>query len=874
MYPLILMIQVLSLIISFLVVIVLFFKKPFRGQLIFLLLSATMTIQCYGYFQEITSKSLDSVLIAIKTQYFGSCFVNMLFLYFLLDYCNYKKNKFLFRFLFAFNIIILIAVSTCEHHTLYYTSMEFVQEGVFPHVVLGKGLLYQLFKAEVLIMNLVVLFTLLHHFFSLSKAKRRKELYFVLACLSPSITCLMYSFGMFKVYDPSSSSFVIGGGLILIAIYRRQIFDVVHIARDSVIETMEEALIIVDSQYNLLDYNPSAKTVFPELGDCPKNEQLEHISSFLNQLFNNQTLLEFENNGRYYRSQITKIHNQDNLVGYFAWVFDITESRRLIENQIQLREQAENANKAKSLFLANMSHEIRTPLNTIIGLTDIILNQNTIYQARNDMINIKTAGTTLLSIINDILDLSKIESGKMNLVNEEYKLTTVIQDVIGIISVKLTQKPVILHVDVDKNLPKYLIGDQLRIRQILINLLNNAVKFTDQGSIYLSVTSSFPETAEQQVHLQFQIKDTGRGIALKDQKRIFEMFEQVDTSTSHMVEGSGLGLSICSRLLALIGGTIHVDSELGKGSTFTVIIPQIISELTHEAPATTNSLPQLNDKNSSTLTTHHYKALVVDDNSLNLLVAKRLLGLFGLGVTTIESGVAAIEDLTHHSYDIIFLDYMMPDMDGVETLHAIRSLDHTNCKTVPIIALTANAVFGVDKELLKEGFQDYVSKPIDITKMGQLLNKWLSISTSDIIKDSNIPSMILQSEAFQHFSRVYSIDWEIGLTNCANQWKAYFDTLAVFANDGIRQLEQLNLAFKAKDYSLYAIWIHAMKSSLLTIGSNQLAQKALTLELKAKENEDDFMQTNHFEFFQQCNVFCHAISGFLSTKEFKNFEAE
>lgn len=866
MYPYLLLIQVLSLIIGFFVIITLFFHKPFRGQLIFILLSATMTVQCFGYFQELTSTSLDSVIVAIKTQYLGSCFVNLLFLYFLLDYCNYKKSKALFGFLFILNVIILIAVLTCEYHNIYYTSMEFVQDGIFPHVVLGKGPLYQVFKTEVLIMNIVVVITLLKHYFSLNRSKRRQEIYFILACLSSSITCLLYAFGLFDDYDPSSSSFVVSGALILLAIYRHQIFDVIHTARDSVIETMDEALIVTDSLFHLLHHNPAAEKLFPELKQCKQNVQLKDISSFLDELFQKEMLLEFETNGCYYRSQITKIYQEQNLVGYYAWVFDVTQSRNLIENQIQLREQAENANKAKSLFLANMSHEIRTPLNTILGLADIILNQDINYQVRSDIINIKTAGKTLLNIINDILDLSRIESGKMRLVNEEYKLTTVLHDVIGIVRVKLTQKPIILKVDVEKNLPKYLIGDELRLRQLLINILNNAVKFTNQGSICFSIKASYPDPLRpNDIVLQIQIKDTGRGIAPEDQKRIFEMFEQVDLNPAHPIEGSGLGLSICNRLLSMIGGSIVVDSELGKGSTFTITIPQEISEINHEVKTSDFSGLESNPNLVPNHSSHSYTALVVDDNPMNLLVAKRLLAIFKLEVTTLETGQEAIDILNHNSFDIIFLDYMMPDMDGIETLHAIRELSPPYCKTVPIIALTANAVNGVDKILLNEGFQDYISKPIELSEMGELLTKWLSIDTYHVTISDNKQLNNIQSDAFQQFSKFYSIDWKKGLTNCANQWNSYFETLAVFSSDGIRQLEQLNQAFDANDLSLYSVWVHAIKSSLLTIGANAMAEQAMMLEFEAKENHDAYLQENHHDFLNKCQILCHAISGFLSS---------
>jgi CheY-like chemotaxis protein len=372
------------------------------------------------------------------------------------------------------------------------------------------------------------------------------------------------------------------------------------------------------------------------------------------------------------------------------------------------------------------------------------------------------------------------------------------------------------------------------------------------------------------VVLYIEVKDTGRGIDPKDQQRIFEMFEQAGKKSSHYTEGSGLGLPLCHRMLSILGGSISVESELDKGSTFTITLPQEISQEDHELNASTSMDTQNEVSIETNIPPNHYSALVVDDNPLNLLVAKGLLNLFELDVTAVETSTAALDLLNQRSYDIIFLDYMMPDMDGIETLHAIRALEPEYCKTIPIVALTANAVNGVDKLFIKEGFHDYLSKPIDLKKLGGLLNRWISIRTGDVIKKDKIELLEYQTEAFQQFSKIYNIDWNAGLTNCASQWHTYFETLALFANDGIRQLEQMSNSFEDKDYPLYTIWVHAIKSSLLTIGINHLAQQALELELAAKNNNHSYIEANHLPFLQKCNIQCHAIAGFLSAKEYSH----
>ncbi len=887
MHSFVIVIQILVLIMAFSVILFLAIKKPFRGQHLFLLMSAAVAIQSFGYYLELTSTSLSAVLMAIKTQYFGSCFVNLLFILFFKEYCNLKKNKKLLTFLFIFNLFILIFVCTCEYHTLYYSSMEFVHTGLFPHVVLGRGPIYTLFKAQVLIMNVYVLYLVIHHYFSLSKPIRKYERNFIVACLFPTITCPLYITGLFKEYDPSSASFVLSGFLVLISIYRRELFDIIHTARDHVIDSMEEALIVSDGLYSLLDYNPSAKKLFPELLTSKHNYRLQEISPFLYDLLSEKEAPDFIRNDRYYHTQITKIYNQNTLVGYSAWVFDITESKKNIEKQIQLREQAESANQAKSIFLANMSHEIRTPLNAILGITDILLNRNLDYSVRNDIVHIKSAGNTLLSLINDIIDLSRIESGKMNFVVEEYKLSTLLQDVIHLISVKLSEKPIILQVDVDPKLPKYLYGDELRLRQILINVLNNAVKYTDQGRIGLKVYSqSSSKENQKDIILIFSVEDTGRGISEQDQQRIFESFEQAEQSHSRHVEGSGLGLAICQKMLNLIGGNISVVSKLHQGSTFTIQLPQRVSthlepeiptnqlSQTDKLPISSATLP-VQSKTFATQTNpfskpsnqREFSILVVDDNLLNLQVAKGLIELFGIAVTSVSSGIDALAALETMEYDLIFLDYMMPQMNGIQTLQAIRALHNSYCKTVPIIALTANAIAGSHEMFLSANFNDYLSKPIKLKHLGELLSKWLAydFSLNHLVNEDYPDNKVYD---FQFFSETYQLNWKQGFEYCSSSWNCYFDTLSLFSVETLKQSKELKDALEERDYSRYALLIHTIKSSLKTIGAEQLSIMAQQLEEAIKDYRTSFLENNHPYFFRKLKVLCHSIQEFLSADNY------
>lgn len=823
MYSLMLAIQIIALLTNFVVILVLLVKKPFRGQALFLALCVAVLVQCFGYTLEITSTTLDSAMISIKIQYLGSAYVNILFLSFLLDYCKIKKSRLLFCLLFLFNTFIFVSVVTCEYHPYYYSSIQFVQEGTFPHVVFTKGILYNLFKAEVLLINFIILFTVIYHYFRQGKERRRQELNFVGACLFPSITCASYFMSFFKEYDPSSASFVISGLLVLIAIYRHQLFDIIHTARDQVIEVMDEALVVVDADFHLLDYNPSAKKLFPELKIEVLNSPLYKLSSELDCLFHQDQIYEFQKENRTYNAHINKIYYSSDIVGYSAWIFDITESTNYMKNLIEMREQAEKANSAKSIFLAHMSHEIRTPLNAIIGLTDILLHKDTDYELHNDILNIKHAGGTLLSLINDVLDLTKIESGKLSLVDEPYKLTSVIHEVINIIGVKLMSKPVSLQVSISDQLPKYFYGDELRLRQVLINLMNNAVKFTERGTISLQVELSSFDIDTQTALLLFHVRDTGLGIAKEDQTRIFHSFEQGSAGTDVLVEGSGLGLTICKRIIESAGGAMKVESELGVGSDFSFTLPQKVYSQDQQNSSSTLK-PGAIYKITPPFTAPNVKILVVDDNRLNLKVASGLLKLFDISVTVALSGAECLKLIQKEYYHIIFLDHMMPQMDGLETLREIRSLPSEYYQNVPIIALTANAVSGNKEMFLTSGFNDYLSKPVAISHLEDLLKRWLP---SSLIK---LQESKVNEPLYQEVADFDNIDYQSGLVNCANQTEVYIAAVKQFLHDAGTTTEQLSKAKDLGDALLFTTIVHGIKTAAKTLGAIELSRIALELE--------------------------------------------
>lgn len=397
----------------------------------------------------------------------------------------------------------------------------------------------------------------------------------------------------------------------------------------------------------------------------------------------------------------------------------VYQARKYMKGMEEKATEAVHANESKMLFLANMSHEIRTPMNAICGMAELILRDDTLSpETRTNTENIQTAGKVLISIVNDILDYSKLESGNMEIIPVNYSFSAMIKDVLNMMSVRVDDKEVDIRADIQDGLPDSLIGDEIRLRQILFNLLSNAIKYTEKGYVILDVKGK-EDTGF--VDLTISVTDSGIGIKKEDLSKLFTSFQQVDTRKIRNREGTGLGLAICKELLSLMGGDIEVESTYGVGSKFTIHISQKISDSSVVVKKFNTQ-----EENEPKVVAPDAKVLVVDDNAVNLKVSQGLIRTFGITVDTCKSGRECLEILKDtKDYDIIFIDHMMPELDGIDTLNMIRSDPSEYMKKVPLIALTANVVSGVREMFISEGFDDYVPKPIDMVWLNAILRKYL-----------------------------------------------------------------------------------------------------------------------------------------------------
>jgi signal transduction histidine kinase/FixJ family two-component response regulator/HPt (histidine-containing phosphotransfer) domain-containing protein len=578
---------------------------------------------------------------------------------------------------------------------------------------------------------------------------------------------------------------------------------------------------------------------------------------------------------------------------------------------------AESASEAKSHFLANMSHEMRTPLNAIIGFSELELGKEKDADIKSEtwtsLEKIYSSGVTLLGLINDILDISKIESGKFELVPVNYDMPSLLNDTVVLNIVRVGSKPIVFKLDIDENLPARLFGDELRIKQILNNLLSNAFKYTKEGEVVLKIRC---RRDSEGVWMTCNISDTGSGIREEDLGRLFGEYNQVDTKSNRHIEGTGLGLAITKRLVEMMGGSIVVKSEYGKGSTFTVRMLQgfvnddvIGRELAGNLKEFRYTMAR-QDRNKQLVRRHlpYATVLVVDDVATNLDLARGIMKPYGMTVDCVNSGPAAIERIRggEPRYNAVFMDHMMPGMDGIEAVRIIRNeIDSDYARTVPIIALTANAIIGNEEIFLANGFQDFLTKPIDIMKLNEAIDRWVRDKKleKELDQEGRSPETAVpgpgeggsglrvvegfrgvmpgtgsrEEEELHNLREVElsfrladlikaadlgGLDVEKGLERFGGDGRSYLDSLRSYVTHTPELLDQVRRVGPLEDY---AITVHGIKGSSYGVSADAIGQKAERLEHAARTGNQAFVEAENSRFIGAAEKFIIRLGDLLDT---------
>lgn len=860
-------ISILGICMLFIALILLLYGDGSREQKLMSYFVCGSLIQNVGYLLELTAPSMEAAVTAVKIEYLGSLFVPICYCWFMFIYCYDHAPENLLKILGIIDAFLMIIIFTCDHHSLYYRNLEWlVTESGHHYLSIEYGPAYLIFLiCGCAIPYVLSFYTLFRAIITKSSytADRQYKLILILSFL-PVAALLAYSQKLTYAFDPTPAVLGLALSSVVILVWNRKIYDFSRLASGIVLNSMGDGVIALDDRKRIVSFNPAAAEIFTELNAHAIGTSIEDMDVFPEDISDENTNGKFHFNNHFYESHTKQIPDKTGKnQGYVILILDVTETRNYIEEIKKVREQAEAANMAKSEFLANMSHEIRTPMNAITGLSDLILEESRGQKVYSYACDVKSASQNLLAIINDILDLSKIEAGKMELVKTDYYLKPVVDEVVNMMDIAASQHGLLLKCRFDTTIPCRYHGDEGRMKQILINILNNAVKFTKEGYVKIFVGGK-PGDTEDVEQLIFQIQDTGCGIRQEDLEKIFENFKQVDSKKNRSVEGTGLGLSITKRLVQMMSGSIEVESVYGEGTAFTITIPQKIVD-----KRTLSEVPEPPEKEEEQLrpfTANGCKILIVDDNLINRKVAVGFLKNYGCKLTEAASGPEAIELVRQTRFDIIFMDHMMPEMDGLEAVQIIRSECGDNGRHPAVIALTANAMEGVREKFLENGFEDFITKPLDRKSLHEVLLKWIPESCrtaqdTNGDSDGNFPKKDIGFDDIH----IPGIHMEEAIRHHSGNAADFLELLNLYCIDGRRKLKLLRDLLEKNDYSTYEIETHGLKSASANIGAMELSAHAREHEQAAGRNDKEFILRHSQELLSSYEKQLTDIQKFLDT---------
>ena len=864
-----------------------------------------------GYLSVASATNVDEALMANGFEYLDGCFLELFFFLYVLNFCKLKMPKIITGVLMSLGAFFLVVVINTGSNKLMYKSVELRQLDGVSYLVKEYGPVHTFYYTMIafyLIVNLsVIIYGFTRKYISKTNTLLLLTVYMV----------IILAFLCGKTFHPAfellPASYNFAQIIFLVIMSRFNLYDVSESAISSLTENGSIGFASFDLKMRYLGCTEPALECIPELEELyvdqmltSDNENFAHILECVDKIMisGDSAYFYVNRNDISYKITLSHLYVGNKRKGYQLRTEDNTleskamEALKLRERQKEMEAEilklektaAESANEAKSSFLAQMSHEIRTPINAILGMNEMVLRESSEPEIREYAENIKSSGRTLLSLINSILDFSKIEDGKMEVEPVIYDTALLIFDLENTIAERAKTKGLKLEIEADEKLPRTLIGDDIRIKQVISNLLTNAVKYTEKGSIKLELKKQ--SESDGTVMMYVAVTDTGTGIKEEDIGEMTESFKRLEMNHNRNIEGTGLGLSIVTSLLNMMDSHLEVESVYGEGSTFSFLLPQKIEnpeEMGNYRDRAHLHTKQNNEKEQ--LYAPDARILLVDDNSMNLKVAGKLLGVFGINADMLSTGKDALQILTEKQYDLIFLDHMMPEMDGIELLHEIRSR-----KLIPentaVVALTANAISGVREMYLSEGFDDYLSKPIETEELEAILRKYIpEEKISFVDENAEIPAVNLPDEeepeilefpaggidededddSFNQdeLDRIKLIcphmNMKSAMTYCMNSKSFWYDLLHSYVEDD--KSEALAQYIKNDDINSYCIDAHSIKSTSKTIGARKFSEKAAEMESAANNSDIDYIRDNHDAFVTEYKKLIEEIKQILKTED-------
>ena len=912
-------------------------RKEQNKTSMYLMLSTVgcLIVNC-SYLLLIRSATPPEGMLAIRMESIGNAMLYLCLHLFVVEYLKLKHIKGITIAWTVVEGLNFFCFWSDKTMPLVYRNISFIHDdrmGIM-YVVRELGLLQMIRNGMIAaIMTGTMCYMLFRLFCGRIKVKSERNnlgrligAVFVIVGIMSFTMIVHYSFNI----SPICTSFAIV--MIIHGVFKGELLNAVETGREWVVEHMRSAFVVVDPAYGYLDANTFAKDMFPQLRALPRNGR---VDCMLYGIFHEEDCI-VQLGERFYEKTIEPIFQKEEILGYGLILTDITEHQKLLDEVRQAKRQAEDANQAKSAFMSNMSHEIRTPMNAIVGMTEILMRGSFGEQERGYLQNIRNSGTALLSIINDILDFSKIESNRLEIVEDDYEPVSLLHDLSMIFLNRIGEKNIELLYDIDEKLPVKLCGDALRIRQVIINLMNNAIKFTERGYVKLQI--EMIEERDGEAALRVTVEDSGQGIRNEDIPKLFGAYQQVDTKKNHAKEGTGLGLSISKNLVELMGGSFHVESEYGVGSRFIFTLRQKISgegqgaalqkeaaernlsvggvfvspylddtlrrlcgvygvayvpekelETTHidyfftdscgaveeplrrhlmacgavrtllqnpmvscdpetESMVITKPLYTFNfcriiNGESGAVFSHQEeqfdftapdaKILLVDDNEMNRKVAVGLLEPFGMQIDTAVDGKDALAKIERRRYDLIFMDHMMPVMDGIEATRHLRAMEDEYYKTLPVIALTANVISEARAEFEAAGMNDFAGKPIKVREITTILRKWLP---PELIHEQTVT--IAENQCAEELPVIEGLDSAEGVRNSGSR-KLFMSLLGDFYHLIDMKSGKIEKCLADGMIRDYTIEVHALKNTARLIGALELSEEFKELEKLGNENNVD-----------------------------------